>query len=125
MADEFAITLGVDYANGTLTHKEPTRTFAVDQADTTPNMVAQVLTIGTSEEDIPVGGVAAPGFCTIENLDGTNYVEYGPKSGGAMILLGQVNAGDPPNLVRLGSGVTLRAKAHTAACRVKVTIYEA
>lgn len=125
MADEIAITTGVSYANGTLDFSLPTKTTEVDQVAATPALSCQVLSIGTSEEDIAFGDVATPGIVLIENLDAANYVEYGPKSGGAMILLGKALAGDAPHVLRLGAGVTLRAKAHTAAVRVKVTCFDA
>lgn len=125
MADEFAITSGLQYAKGALEFSAPTKTVEVDQSASTPALSCQVLTIGTSEEDVAFGDVSTPGIAIIENLDATNYVEYGPKSGGSMILFGKAMPGDFDHRVRLGAGVTLRMKANTAACRVKITVFDA
>ena len=81
------------------------------------------VTIGTSEEDISFGDVT-PRFCLIENLDATNYVKFGPKSGGSMVLLGRISPGGWAR-VEIGSGVTLRMVADTAACNCRIRGYSA
>lgn len=79
--------------------------------------------IGTSEEDIAFGDVT-PRVVIIENLDSTNYVQYGPKSGGSMVPLGRISPGSF-KFVELDSGVTLRMKANTAAVNVRIRGYNA
>lgn len=79
------------------------------------------VTIGTSEEDISFGDVV-PGYVILENLDPTNYVEIGPKSGGAMILYQKISAGCFA-IIELGASVTMRAKANTAAVSLRVRGY--
>ena len=81
------------------------------------------VSIGTSEEDIAFGDVT-PRFIMIENLDATNFVKYGPKSGGSMVLLGRVSPGGMAPF-ELGAGVTLRMVADTAACNVRIRGYNA
>lgn len=60
----------------------------------------------------------------IENLDATNFVEYGPKSGGSMIAFGRIEPGSFAKF-SLKSGVTLRMKADTAAVNVRIRGYNA
>jgi len=79
--------------------------------------------VGTSEEDISFGDVT-PGMVIIENLDATNYVTYGPKSGGSMILFGKIPAGGVHKM-QLGAAVTLRMKADTAAVNLRIRGYNA
>lgn len=74
--------------------------------------------IGTTEEVISFGDVT-PGWVVLRNLDPTNYVTYGPTSGGVMVPLGRLNPGKPA-LLFLAAGVTLRMQANTAACRVQI-----
>ena len=76
------------------------------------------VTVTTSEGDITIG-LTTPGNIVIENLDSANYVEYGPKSGGAMILLGKILAGDWHKFY-LGASVTLRMKANTASVKLRI-----
>ncbi len=79
--------------------------------------------VGTSEEDIAFGDVT-PRVVIIENLDATNFVEFGPKSGGAMIAFGRIEPGSFAKF-SLKSGVTLRMKADTAAVNVRIRGYNA
>lgn len=79
--------------------------------------------IGTSEEDISFGDVT-PRIVIIENMDATNFVKYGPKSGGSMVNFGRVSPGGIARF-EMGSGVTLRMVADTAACNVRIRGYNA
>ena len=79
--------------------------------------------IGTREEDIAFGDVT-PRVVIIENLDATNFVEYGPNSGGSMIAFGRIEPGSFAKF-SLKSGVTLRMKADTAAVNVRIRGYNA
>ena len=81
------------------------------------------VTIGTSEEDIAFGDVT-PRVVIIENLDATNYVQYGPKSGGAMIVDKRISPGSFA-FFELDSGVTLRMKANTAPVNCRIRGYNA
>ena len=55
----------------------------------------------------------------IVNTDSTNYVQYGPKSGGAMVPFNKILAGQSHGPMYLDDSVTIRAKANTAAVRLK------
>ena len=79
--------------------------------------------IGTSEEDIAFVDVS-PRVVIIENLDATNFVEFGPKSGGAMIAFGRIEPGSFAKL-SLKSGVTLRMKADSVAVNCRIRGYNA
>ena len=67
--------------------------------------------IGTSEEDISFGDVT-PRIVIIENMDATNFVKYGPKSGGSLINFIEIPAGDF-NIISLKVGETLRYRSDT------------
>jgi len=83
---------------------------------------AGVLTIGTSEEDVTFTDITTPRVVTMYNLDGTNYVTWGPKSGGAMVLCGKLYPLSSDKGIaaqfELGASVTIRMVANTAACQV-------
>ena len=76
------------------------------------------VTVTTAEGDITTG-LTTPGNYVIENLDPTNYVEYGPKSGGAMILFNKILPGDW-HKAYFGAGVIMRAKANTASVKLRI-----
>ena len=79
--------------------------------------------VGTTEEDLLIGDIGTLGWLYLKNLDTTNYVTWGPKSGGVMIPLGRIEPGEFA-VLRLEPGVTLRWKANSSAVRIKVRLYE-
>ena len=78
------------------------------------------VSVGTSEEAIPLGEVASLGWAVFKNLDGTNYVEIRKGTGGDDIVK------LPPGGVALfyfGSDVTAPYWiANTAACQCEFFI---
>jgi len=80
------------------------------------------ITIATSEADIALG-LTTPGWCIIENLDGTNYFELGPKSAGAMVPFLKLKPGEFAAF-RVAASVTFRAKANTASVKARIRAYE-
>lgn len=128
MAGELKMTLGVAYSFGTgnanLTDDVRNETDTIDI--TTPMIGAgPVVTVGTSEADLVIGNVdpAINGWLFMKNLDTTNFVKYGPKSGGAMVEYGRLLPGKRAWLF-LAPGVVHRWVADTAACKVKVRLYQ-
>lgn len=80
------------------------------------------VSITTSEGDITIG-LTTPGFTIIQNLDDTNYFEYGPKSGGAMVVFGKLKPGEFA-VHRFGASVILRCKANTATVKARIQSFE-
>ena len=80
-----------------------------------------VVNIGTSEENVSFGDLT-PNMVWMQNLDPTNYVQWGMSDAGTMKAVGRLNPGETARFV-LDSGVTLRMKAHTAACDVLIKGY--
>lgn len=68
--------------------------------------------IGTSEEDISFGDIK-PGVVYIENMDSSNYVRIGPKSGGSMVAEQRILPGKNIRMY-LDENTTLRAVANSA-----------
>lgn len=93
----------------------------LDQSGTNANDTT--VSVGTSESDMPRGSVATVGWLFLQNLDATDYVTWGPKSGGVMIEFGRLNPGEFAAL-RLEPGVTVRWKASAGTCDVKMLLVE-
>jgi len=120
MADEISVTTQVRLSNGDLEDQfSTTKTF--DQ--TTARMMCTVVDVGTTEETIALGDLAAPKMIYLTNLDDTNYVEFGVDSSG-FIPMGRVYPGDPSGAIPAAASITYQLKANTAACDVKVRVYE-
>jgi hypothetical protein len=119
MADEISVRLNLRVSNGNLVESIDTGTKTFTQnaiGGPTPGYVS----VGTSEETISLSELSTIGACYIQNLDATNYVEFGVSTGVYMVRL---KAGDIAYL-RLKPGVTLYAKANTATCKVVVKAFE-
>lgn len=79
--------------------------------------------IGTSEEVVAFGDVATEGYIYLKNLDGTNYVTWGPEATGAMVVMGKLKPGEF-TWFRVAPTVIMRAQADTAAVKLDVRLYE-
>lgn len=121
MANEITMTVTGNLINGNLKSSFAPGTKQYNQ--TTAGMWANVVTVGTSEEDLAPADISTPGILCAINLDSTNYVNWGPKSGGSMVTAGQLKAGEMMHF-RVGGGVTLRWAANTASVKVLVWLLE-
>lgn len=123
MAKEITIQLDFKRQHATVAsdnHFYPSRQKRIDQtgvgqSDTKP-------TIGTTEEAISFTDIANNGIVFFENLDATNYVEWGTVTGD---YTGRMLAGETAGPFRLNTGKTVYMKANAAACRVRIIHYEA
>lgn len=82
------------------------------------------ISLTTSDTVISLAGLTTPGLLCITNHDATNYIEYGPTSGGAIVKLGKILPG-MSHVIYLAAGVTLRAQANTGTCVCSFEAYEA
>lgn len=100
--------------------------FVHQQAIVTTNLGrhAPIVSVGTSEEDMPIGEVATAGWLLLKNLDSTNYVTWGPKSGGAMVAMGRLKAGECALFRMDPTPATLRWIANTAAVLVAMWLLD-
>lgn len=123
MADEITINASMRLTNGNFKNVWTPGTLTVDQA-TARGGNPGCVNIGTSEEAISFGDLTTPAWIFIQNLDATNYVTWGPTSGGAMVAVGKLLPGEFA-LYRMAASVTLRMQANTAACNVEIRCYDA
>lgn len=123
MANEITIKEKITVSNGNFSDTFDPGTLFIDQATGTGGNPGTVDIGSGAEEDISFGDVT-PNLVVMRNLDGTNYVKYGPKSGGSMIEFGRLKPGTSARFI-LAPGVTLRMIANTAACKVLIKGYSA
>jgi len=125
VSNELKITLSIRATKGELDWRPPIGTMNVDMANGRRGGFVQ--TVGTTEEAI--GGLTdltTFGWAWIKNLDTTNYVEIGPDSGGTagtMVSMMKLLAGEYA-LFPVTPGITLKARANTAAVDLDVNVLE-
>ena len=120
MAGEFKLTVAHNITKGYYKDSYSPGQFSIDQA--TQGAFTGVLAIGTSEEAITFTDIGTLGWLTMHNLDTTNYVDWGPDSGGSMVAVGRMKANEVA-VFRLKPGITLRLQANTASCKVLFKCY--
>jgi hypothetical protein len=121
MANEITATVNISCVNGSFRQAFQPATKQITQAAIGGHIT--VWNVGTSEEDLTVGDVSTLGVMGLLNTDTANYVQIGPKSGGAMVASMRLKPGEP-NFIRCEPGTTYRAIANTAACKVLVWLLE-
>ena len=121
MANEITLSVYGQVVNGNFTSRFQPGNVQITQ--TTLGSHAPIVVVGTSEEDMSFGDIGTVGIVAMRNLDSTNYVQYGPKSGGVMVAFGRLKAGEVA-VFRMDSAVTMRWVANTASCKVQVWALE-
>lgn len=122
MANEITITANMTCTNGGFA-------FATKESAVRINQTTQggggpgVVTVTTSDTALSLGTFTTKGYCFIKNLDSTNYVEFGPESGGAIVKLLKLKAGEYA-MFRIVNSATLRAQANTASVKCYIAIIE-
>lgn len=121
MANEITLSFNLQLTNGNYTESVNPGSVRIDQAAIGAN--GGVYSVPTSEEVVDTGDVSTEGLLYLQNLDATNYINYGPESGGAMVSIAKLEPGEFAFL-RLDSTATLRWQANTAAVKVKMLLLE-
>lgn len=123
MPNEITAQASLRCRNGDFNFNYSTGPIQIDQTTKGGGNPGSV-TIGTAEEDISFGDVT-PSMVIMQNLDATNYVEWGKKDGGgAMQAIGKLSPGGVA-LFEMNSATTLRMKSNTAACEVYIAALRA
>lgn len=118
MANEINVQLNAQLANGALVD-QISATKQINQG--TQDKFDHVFSCTTSDTALTIT-VGTMGWCFITNLDSTNYVAYGPTSGGAIVNFGKIKPGET-HALRLYPGITFRAQANTATCLVRIIVW--
>ena len=121
MADELKLTQSVRLTKGAMRHEFTPPQLSLTQTGTL--VYDNTVSVGTSEETAgpSFGDIGTEGLCIVYNLDTTNYVQVGFATGVYGIRL---YGGWAPATFTLEPNATLYLKANTAACNVRVIVYE-
>ena len=121
MADEIKITQSVRLVKSALKHEFTPPQLSLTMTGSLVSDVVQ--SVGTSEETTgpTFGDFGTEGLCIVYNLDPTNYVQVGFATGVYGMRLRGAGA---PAIFFLEPNATIYLKANTAACNVRVIVYE-
>lgn len=119
MADEITVTASLQVNNGNQSFRfSPANLSVTQNAQGGPTPGYWV--VGTSEENNAFTELTTEGWIAMQNLDATNYVEWGFSTG---VYGGRLKAGEFA-IFRTNPALTLYMKANTAACKVVVYCFE-
>ena len=114
MANEITVSASLQVRNGGFVLPLLSKSGTFDQTTLggyNPGMTA----VGTAEETIAFGDIT-PKWVWLQNLDDTNFVDYGPAAG---VYMGRLSPG-AVHIIELTPGATLYAKADTAEVKLFV-----
>lgn len=115
MSNEITTTINLTVSNGNLKHSYNTGNLQEDQASANKSVVTQSIATSAGGTAVTIAaGVATLGVALFRNLDSTNYVELGVVVSATFYPVVRINAGKAA-LFRLAQGITLYARANTAA----------
>lgn len=120
MANEITVTAFIQVVNGNLRDQFSIGNQSITQTGVggpTPGYV----TIGTTEEEVAFSELGTKGYVMMQNLDTTNYVQWGFSTG---VYGGRMKAGESAGPFRMDA-TSIFLKANTAACKVLIKGYEA
>lgn len=120
MASEITVQASIQVVNGSLRDSFTPGAQSIDQSalgGPTPGYV----TIGTTEEEVAFGELSSKGYVMMQNLDTTNYVQWGFSTG---VYGGRMKAGETAGPFRMDA-TSIFLKANTAACKVLIKGYNA
>lgn len=122
MADEITLNLKLRFAKGgTDVTFAPAVDLKIDVAGS--QLIHHIQSVGTSEEALTLGDVAAGGYFICINRDATNFVELRSGTGATDFI--RLKAGDAC-CFRLSNDATAPfAIADTAACEIEYYLIEA
>jgi hypothetical protein len=124
MSNEARVNSELSIRSGNVDYTSQPASFTADITNVrgpSPGLVSAA-TAGTS---VDLSALTTPALCRIQNLDSTNYVEFGVYSGATFYELGEILAGESYT-IRLSRNLgTLRLKANTAACDMLVEAFDA
>ena len=121
MANEIKIMQSVRLAKGAMKHEFTPPQLSLTQTGTL--VYDNTLSIGTAEETAgpAFGDIGTEGLCIVYNLDTTNYVQVGFATG---VYGMRLRGASSPAMFFLEPNATLYLKANTAACNVRIIVYE-
>lgn len=121
MADEIKVTTTMRLTKGSMKHEFSPAQFSLAQTGTLVYDV--VMSVGTAEETAgpTFGDIGTEGICVIHNLDTSNYVQVGFATG---VYGMRIYKSWHPAIFPLEPNATLYLKANTAACNVRIIVYE-
>jgi hypothetical protein len=120
MANEITLNQTLSVRNGSANYS---MSASVNATQTLQGGVVRKQTVPTADTVIVLTGVTTPRVIAIKNLDATNYIDIGPTSGGVIVNLIRLKAGECCQFPITPSAV-IRGQANTGSVIIEYLILE-
>jgi len=120
MSDEITVNVSVRALKDYAKHDFVPGSFQDDWTTAIRGGHAQAIGFA-ADEIMDVGDVSTLGWSMWRNLDDSNFVEFGPTSGGVLIPFGRLYPGQMA-VIPLSPSIVPRAQADTAAVNLDFTV---
>lgn len=139
MASEVSIRSSLQIVSGNFRYQSQPTAF-IGSVSVARGPTPGLVSISTTGESVSLSELITPGYCRIQNLDATNYVEWGILVSATFYPLGEILAGESyvfrfsrnlgeaetvPGTGTTGPVNTLYLRSNTASCDVVVEAFEA
>lgn len=122
MSSEIQVNVSLKASNSNLKYASPPwGTLMFDQTSQVAIGGVQVIGTATNAEFLAIGDVTTAGWCILRNLDSTNYVDVGTRTGTDFYATMRLNAGEIALLPLHPTNVP-SAKANSAAVNLQYQI---
>ena len=121
MANEITVLASLSCLNGNLNIRKESGAIRVNQT-TAGGGQPGTISATTTDTAITISGVSAPKWAYFRNI-GSNPVKIGPTSGGAIVSMVQLAAGEPAVLPLVPS-VALRCQTTTGTTTLEIVTLE-
>jgi len=125
MANEVKIGSSLQVDKGNFASGKLGGSFQVDQNGTGGSVPGQIsATTAAQGVIVDLSALTVLGYVYLQNLDATNFVEWGPTVAAVFHPIGKMKPGEQAGPFRLSPGKSLTVKADTAAALVQVQAFE-
>lgn len=129
MANEITVNISTTLANPVSTSgntpqlKDSFAPGAIKLNQATQLMFSEAITCTTVDTAITFTGVTTQGWCMLQNLDTTNFVNIGPNNAGSILTFIRLVPNGGIACFQLDPTVGFRVKADTASCKVLIKVW--
>jgi len=125
MSNEIKIGSSLQVDKGSYSSGKLGGSIQVDQNGTGGGVPGQVsATTAAQGVIVDVTALTVLGYVYLQNLDATNFVEWGPTVAAVFHPIGRMKPGEQAGPFRLSPGKALTLKADTATVLVQVEVFE-
>lgn len=121
MSNEITVQVSLTAKNGNLDYRFQPGTLLYDQSSQIAIGGVQSIGTATNAEVLAMGDVTTAGYCTLRNLDTTNYIDVGTGTGTSFVASMRLKAGQVA-IAPLHPTNVPSARANAAACNLQYFI---